>query len=44
MNTYQLVIQVYGLLGGGGGVCEIARSHIIGGRVRGLGFVLLEIC
>jgi hypothetical protein len=30
MNTYQLVIQVYGLLGGGGGgVCETARSHII---------------
>jgi hypothetical protein len=27
MNTYQLVIQVYGLLVGG--VCESARSHII---------------
>jgi hypothetical protein len=29
MNTYQLVIQVYGLLGGGGGGSESARSHII---------------
>jgi hypothetical protein len=28
MNTYQLVIQVYGLLGGGGG-SESARSRII---------------
>jgi hypothetical protein len=31
MNTYQLVILVYGLLGGGGGggVSESARSRII---------------
>jgi hypothetical protein len=28
MNTYQLFIQVHGLLGGVGG-CESARSHII---------------